>query len=160
MRALASHQFSPRSILRLGVIIIIIIIIIIKIIIIIIIIIRIFTQNNPFSTLYCYQWGPAYQGFIFARSRIVSGRSNVYDELLFQVTISPKCYEFISQESLLRAYSTLKCFTIKVKYNGEMKISLIKLNPDVCFDARIVSNDSSCMSPGFHTKVPQCTATR
>ena len=41
--------------------------------------------------------------------------------------MNPKCYEFIFQESLLRAYSTLKCFTIKVKYNGEMKISLIRL---------------------------------
>ena len=33
-------------------------------------------------------------------------------------------------------------------------------NPDVCFDARIVNNGSSCMSPGFHIKVPQYTATR
>ena len=37
------------------------------------------------------------------RSRIVSGRSNVYDELLFYGLINPKCYDFISQESLLRA---------------------------------------------------------
>ena len=74
--------------------------------------------------------------------------------------MSLKCYEFISQESLLRAYSSLKCFTIKVKYNGEMKISSIKLNPDVCFNARIVNNGSRCMSPGFHIKVPQYTATR
>ena len=33
-------------------------------------------------------------------------------------------------------------------------------NPDVCFDARIVNNGSSCMSPGFHIKVLQYTATR
>ena len=26
------------------------------------------------------------------------------------------------------------------------------VNPDVCFDARIVNNGSSCMSPGFHIK--------
>ena len=30
-------------------------------------------------------------------------------------------------------------------------------NPDVCFDARIVSNGSSYMSPGFHINVPQYT---
>ena len=29
------------------------------------------------------------------------------------------------------------------------------MNPDVCLDARIVNNGSSCMSPGFHIKVPQ-----
>ena len=33
-------------------------------------------------------------------------------------------------------------------------------NPDVCLNARIVNNSSSCMSPGFHVKVPQYTATR
>ena len=35
-----------------------------------------------------------------------------------------------------------------------------KLNPDVCFNARIVNNGSSSMSPGFHIKFPQYTATR
>ena len=86
--------------------------------------------------------------------RIVSGHDDRSNSFLLGLV------SFLAGQMYMMNYS-FRAHKPKIYFPRVVAKSYRKwANPDVCFDACIVNNGSSCMSPGFHVKVPQYTATR